>query len=465
MSMLVHCPILEAPMVTSRYARPLPLPPKGIHILTRSFQRIDHAGFSRYILKRNPPRYTPWGDELEDSESDPEADADFHETDAYADVHINGRIALAIFHSSLHQLTRTAETLAPLKHPSELASHPSLSQTFLDSALPDMVQSTETTLRQEKAALYRAKRLHAQLIGDEAWVPLGSVETPEDWDLFEPKSKQTEQRSKKRKRDEPEAIGVSVPEMTGTSTGRASPDGVPEFPDIPDSPPEQNPAPETTMQDQHPVQASEEGQEQQPEPVPTTNGIQHHSNDNPSQPNSTSSTPPPPRRITRALAAENNPSPRSPTLSTISSDLLEPDSLFLATHTPTTSLPNLTSLLPHPERTETRRLLTMYIQKQEETIRCTEAVLGKLIKALRMRDQLLEWSKAEGHVGEWSDGEDWIDAEAWGEREVDLRKGRDEDDPNAGNGDDEAGGASIVGIGGKKKKRKPRGEANVRGGD
>jgi hypothetical protein len=322
-----------------------------------------------------------------------------------------------------------------------------------------MVQSTEANLRQEKAALYRAKRLHAQLIGDEAWVPLGSVETPDDWDLFEPKPKQAEQRSKKRKRDDPEES-----DMIAT---RPSPDGVSEFPDLPHSPQEQNPTPDTNMQDHQPPQTSEEGQEKQPEPEPepTTNGIQSHSNDDPSQPNSTSSTPPPPRRITRALAAENNPSPRSPTLSSISSDLLEPDPLFLTTHTPATSIPNLTSLLPLPERTETRRLLTMYIQKQEETIRCTEAVLGKLIKSLRMRDQLLEWSKAEGHVGEWSDGEDWIDAEAWGEREVDLRKGRDEDDPNAGNGDDDAGGASIVGIGGKKKRRKPRGEANVRGGD
>jgi hypothetical protein len=56
------------------------------------FQRIDHAGFSRHILKRNPARYNSWGDELEDSESDPEADADVHETDAYADVHIHGKM-------------------------------------------------------------------------------------------------------------------------------------------------------------------------------------------------------------------------------------------------------------------------------------------------------------------------------------------------------------------------------------
>ena len=70
----------------------------------------------------------------------------------------------------------------------------------------------------------------------------------------------------------------------------------------------------------------------------------------------------------------------------------------------------------------------MYIQKQEESVRGLEAILGKLIKAKRMKDQLWEMCKAEGHVGEMSDGEDWIDAEAWGEREEDLKKGKDEED-------------------------------------
>ena len=87
--------------------------------------------------------------------------------------------------------------------------------------------------------------------------------------------------------------------------------------------------------------------------------------------------------------------------------------------------------LPVDELIETRRLLTMYIQKQEESVRGYEGVLAKLIKAKRMRCQLWDWCKAEGHVGEWSDGEDWIDAEAWGEREEDLKKGKDEDDAQA----------------------------------
>jgi hypothetical protein len=70
----------------------------------------------------------------------------------------------------------------------------------------------------------------------------------------------------------------------------------------------------------------------------------------------------------------------------------------------------------------------MYIQKQEETVRGHEASLAMLTRAKRMRDQVFAWSKTEGHVGEWSDGEDWIDAEAWGLTPEELKKGKDEEE-------------------------------------
>ena len=81
-------------------------------------------------------------------------------------------------------LTSTTELLCPLKHPSELATHPSLSLPFLDPALPNMIEETEVKLRQERVNLWRAKHLHRELIGDESWMPLERVETQDDWDLF-----------------------------------------------------------------------------------------------------------------------------------------------------------------------------------------------------------------------------------------------------------------------------------------
>jgi hypothetical protein len=170
-------------------------------------------------------------------------------------------------------------------------------------------------------------------------------------------------------------------------------------------------------------------------------------------------TPPlPTRRITRALAANNtsnphstNPTPPlSPTLtltSSSTSSLLQIDPLFLLA--PSVHPSNAASALyglPGEEAAETRRLLTTYIQKQEESVRGYEAVLAKLLKAQRLRDEVLEMCKAEGHVGEISDGEDWIDYERWGLQPGELRKGRDEDED----------AVEENTIGGRKGKRRAR---------
>ncbi|KAL8717129.1 MAG: hypothetical protein Q9181_008355, partial [Wetmoreana brouardii] len=200
---------------------------------------------------------------------------------------------------------------------------------------------------------------------------------------------------------------------------------------------------------------------------------------------STTSTPPLPlRRITRALAAEAettsnaqiaSPPPTSPTLSSHSPSSFEPHPLFLlppalaTAHAPHHAYPMMSlalahSGLPPDELLETRKLLSLYIQKSEETIRGLESILGKLIKAKRRRERLWSWCTAEGHVGEMSDGEDWIDEKEWGLEMGELRKGRDEDasalveGAAVANGE---GGLSLgedtsVIIGGRKGKRRGR---------
>jgi len=182
----------------------------------------------------------------------------------------------------------------------------------------------------------------------------------------------------------------------------------------------------------------------------------------------TSTPPPPPRRITRALAAEAetastaqvaSPPPTSPTLSSHSPSTFEPHPLFLlphqlaAAHTPHHAYPMLSlslvhSGLPPEELLETRKLLSLYIQKSEETIRGLENILGKLIKAKRRRERLWEWCVAEGHVGEMSDGEDWIDDAYWGLTAGELRKGRDEDASAVVEGVAAAANANATGEGG-----------------
>jgi hypothetical protein len=85
--------------------------------------------------------------------------------------------------------------------------------------------------------------------------------------------------------------------------------------------------------------------------------------------------------------------------------------------------------LPSNEAEDTRRLLWSYIQKQEETVRNFTYMLNSLLQADHLKEDVFEWCKAEGHIGEMSDGEDWYDREKWGLGEgEDLKKGADDDE-------------------------------------
>lgn len=89
--------------------------------------------------------------------------------------------------------------------------------------------------------------------------------------------------------------------------------------------------------------------------------------------------------------------------------------------------------LPQSEANDIRKLLQLYIQKQEEVCRGVEKVYDGLLKADRYRNLVMKWCKAEAHVGanrDMSDGEDWYDKEEWGLDE-DLKKGQDEEEEDA----------------------------------
>jgi len=52
-------------------------------------QRIEHAGYKRYILQRNPPRFDPDGDIVEgDDEYEDEDDLEAVQENPYADIQI-----------------------------------------------------------------------------------------------------------------------------------------------------------------------------------------------------------------------------------------------------------------------------------------------------------------------------------------------------------------------------------------
>lgn len=50
------------------------------------WQRVEHAGYIRYTLQHNPPRYDSEGDELDEDDEDSEADAAAAEENPFSDI-------------------------------------------------------------------------------------------------------------------------------------------------------------------------------------------------------------------------------------------------------------------------------------------------------------------------------------------------------------------------------------------
>ena len=130
------------------------------------------------------------------------------------------------------------------------------------------------------------------------------------------------------------------------------------------------------------------------------------------------------RMTTRARAhAASTPSPPPSPTSTIH----EVHPMFIY---PTDALPDRDMGLPADEAEDTRLLLAAYVQKQEEVARLTTELYTGILEGERMRQEVLKMSKAEAHLGEMSDGEDWYDLEEWGLTEG-LGKGKDEEEDDA----------------------------------
>ncbi|KAJ5772847.1 hypothetical protein N7457_007743 [Penicillium paradoxum] len=421
-------------------------------------QKIDHAGYTRYILQPNPARYDSEGDELDDDDDDSEADAAAAEENPFSGI-------------ALETL------LCPLKHPSELPTHPSMSQPYTSQALDHMAAAVEHKLRQERALLWRARNLHRKFLGDSTWMPCGVLETPNDHLIYDPRpvsndpSVYTGQQGQSgtgtpsatentngppnatqdvhtsiitedaryvlngtatlpfSEQNDVEMTEVSATEgeVTRHDVQLKSEDADATVKDLPSHPDTESSAQESnnnatgadsnpqdmfTNKDGEPTESNEIGDD-------TEQDLEMHDG----------SSPEPPRRMTtRAQANAVNPAESGSPISSadMAFPLPTPHPLFLI---PENLRADANFGLPASEAEDTRRLLWSYIQKQEETVRGVEHLLYSLNVACRMKSDVLEWCKAEGHVGEMSDGEDWYDREQWGLAEgEDLKKGTDEDE-------------------------------------
>lgn len=312
-------------------------------------------------------------------------------------------------------------------------------------------------MHKENVALWKVRPLLTRLSGDHTWVTPEMMISTDDQEMFR---NTFASRTLKRKRSQEGELEVtSSPNINGGSTVRPSVNGDPD-----QSVDEEAPAHEklATASEDVAMTNSEGNMTSNLELVKDSHGASGDANDEPgaekeaplvangdkadepgSNPTNGNSAKGKGKQIgTRqnptdddvamldesaapgpgAHSNQNGSRAASPSAASAGDPFIHP--IFLA---PKPAHPDRDLGLPEQEAEDVRRLLQLYVQKQEEVCRGTEKLYHGLLKADRMRKTVLEWSKSEAHVGEMSDGEDWYDKEEWGLTE-DLKKGQDEEE-------------------------------------
>lgn len=329
-----------------------------------------------------------------------------------------------------------------------------MSQPYKSKALKTMTKAIERKLWQEKQLLWRARNLHRIFLGDSRWMPCGKVETPDDRYLFESRIVNGEAESSSATGPEqsriatPAQVGVSEPRVDGVvdrnGQGSRTADADVEMADAPLEPnndanekdtkkPKSEDADAMIIEPPRHEQDASEGPSNGPisEDKKSTESKEGQEEDEHAH---DGSSPEPPRRMTtRAQTNAANPHQDNDSLNHSPSPSTDAASTLPSVHplflVPESIRQDPTFGLPPNEAEETRRLLWSYIQKQEETVRGFEHMFMSLLRAYQMKDEVFEWCKAEGHLHEMSDGEDWYDGEKWGLAEGEyLKKGADEDE-------------------------------------
>jgi hypothetical protein len=346
--------------------------------------------------------------------------------------------------------------LGPLASLTDLPTHPSLSLPYLSGAIPDLIDQASQMLRIEQLKLLQAKQLLEKFLGDDTWIPCGVIEEDDDEGLFDPDFRSY---LEKKKRAQERAIleevnivkqktialdAISVDNATQATNGEHVDDSTPavlvngdttesDKMDIVDDTKKDNgvhmvEAKVEADQDSGKIQnlGQHEDEEMQDESSSKSTQVK----DEDSVDGRTTR-----RMTTRAQAqastqddskagSDSASRPRSP--STIS-DIQIPHPIYLI---PQITRPSRDWGLPPTEAEDTRRLLLMLVQKREESVLGLQRLRDGLLKSNKLRARVFKWSKAEAHVGEMSDGEDWYDKEEWG-LDADLKKGQEEDESDA----------------------------------
>lgn len=331
-------------------------------------------------------------------------------------------------------------------------------------------------MHKENAALAKVRPLLTKLCGDHTWANCDMFLGPNDGEYFDDRYLTRVLKRKRGLSQSAEGNGRGVPKVNGGTTpnGSAREDPTRTQAGEPSSRPEENTSEDVIMADDDaklPTKEDEKATSEQADSanaVPPTQGeaavIEKNTTDAEStlriaeadsrQNNGDSEEqqttrgkgkepatgPPPGEDVIMADGdfntmpnSTNGDAPLQPNDSEVASLLasLMDESfihpMFLA---PKSAHPDRDLGLPDPEAEDVRRLLQMYVQKQEEVCRGAKRLYEGLLRADRLRKTVLSWSKAEAHCGpnrDMSDGEDWYDKDEWGLTE-DLKKGQDEEE-------------------------------------
>ncbi|KAI1387422.1 RXT2-like protein [Hypoxylon trugodes] len=431
-------------------------PPSGPEVYK---EIVNHAGYQRAIISRNPVLLDDDGYEL-----DSDDDQDYVQDVAHAAAEFNP-----------YANVRLENILAPLTSVTDLPSHPTLSRPYTTKTLADLAKQSCNIMQKENAALWRVKHLQTKLVGDHIWAPCDIMIGPNDIELF--RDDYTDYNSQGQGSVKSDAnilmledaqaktsktVDAVVKEEGSTNTEEATTTngGKSNSVDIPmidiDQPanadagsirPGENVDGEGQKQD-HKCN-EQDGTPDKPEgkdkKVDTTerrpsinadisNGdVESHTIEAAKLlvANKLSSI----RQSEIDRIAQSDQADRemehanSRGISVMSESTDEPPihPLFLP---PRSAHPDRDLGIPEAEAEDMRRLLQLYVQKQEEVCRGAKRLYEGLLRADRMRKTVLQWSKYEAHVGpnrDMSDGEDWYDKEEWG-LEDDLKKGQDEEE-------------------------------------
>lgn len=274
------------------------------------------------------------------------------------------------------------DILAPLTASTDLPTHPTLSKPFTSKTLTHLVDHSCKIMRRENQSLWEVRHLWTSLCGDGTWLPGEIMMGANDSELYT---------------EDLVAQHLASSSQAGAATNGTAPQ---------QSETEAKDA-DVTMSDGEAEKA--EAKDEDGEKVGDQKDAAKNSSNKEQQAEGTEGKPGGEAAQAESAADENE------------STFIHP--MYLP---PGAAKPDRDLGLPESEAEDIRRLMAMYVQKQEEICRGAERLHEGLLRAERLRADVLHWSKAEAHR-DLSDGEDWYDKEEWGLTE-DLKKGQDEEE-------------------------------------